>query len=244
MKLFLSSLLPLSVILSGIALVFQEFTRSAQALTLVPPDLMPGQEYRLVFTTDGMINSLSPEIDTYNTFVTNEANSVTELSELGTTWSVIGSTGTVDARDNTNTNPFEDGLGVPIYRLDGMRVANDYNDLWDGSLQSAINITQTDIMLFPPSIVDVYTGSEIDGTMFPGAPFGDIGEVAVGSFVADSEWILSAIFGTPGQEGRLYAMSGILSVPLTSVPEPSSFLGYLILGGLILNSTIRRTKKY
>jgi hypothetical protein len=54
-------------------------------------------------------------------------------------YNAIGSTSTVDARDNTNTNP-NLGVGEPILLVDGDRVANDYNDLWDGDIDNPINI--------------------------------------------------------------------------------------------------------
>ena len=42
---------------------------------------------------------------------------------------VVGSTAAVDARDNTNTT----GTGVPIYWLNGGKVADNYADFYDGS---------------------------------------------------------------------------------------------------------------
>ena len=42
---------------------------------------------------------------------------------------MVGSTAAIDARDNTGTT----GTGVPIYWLNGRKVANNYADFYDGS---------------------------------------------------------------------------------------------------------------
>ncbi len=75
----------------------------------------------------------------YNAFVTGVADSVPELLALGVTWTAIGSTSTVDARDNTNTNPGS-AVGVPIYLLNDTLLVNDNTDLWDGSIATALNV--------------------------------------------------------------------------------------------------------
>lgn len=64
-------------------------------------------------------NGASSAISSYNAFVTGVANTQPALASLGTTWKAIGSTETVDARDNTGTNPDVDGVGVPIFLLTG-----------------------------------------------------------------------------------------------------------------------------
>ena len=48
---------------------------------------------------------------------------------------VVGSTAAVDARDNTGTT----GTGVPIYWLNGAKVANNYADFYDGSWSNEAN---------------------------------------------------------------------------------------------------------
>jgi hypothetical protein len=43
----------------------------------------------------------------------------------------------------------------------------------------------------------------------------------------------------------LYGMSSVLTVPTpaVSVPEPSSLLGFITLGGLMLGSAVRKARK-
>jgi hypothetical protein len=60
------------------------------------------------------------------------------LAEIDTNWRVIGSTSSVAAKLHTDTDDSPLGpTGVPIYRLDGLRIASDYDDLWDGYIQRA-----------------------------------------------------------------------------------------------------------
>ena len=152
------------------ALVLLAGTAFAGPIFTQPAVLAPGDQYRLVFVTSTTRDATSSNIGDYNTFVTNAAAAVTELAALGTTWSAIGSTATVDARDNTGTNPFSDGAGVRIYDLLGTKVADTNSDLWDGSIDSAIATTEQGLGLLGRGYV--YTGTGLDGTRFVGRPLG------------------------------------------------------------------------
>lgn len=137
---------------------------TAQAIDIVtiPADLNPGDEYRLVFVSDGTHDAVSGDIAVYDTFVGAEAMAVPEIAALGATWSAIASTDAVDARDHTGTNPAVNGAGVPIYGLDGLRVADNNGDLWDGALaNTGIYVTPSGISL----LVDLaWTGTGAGGT--------------------------------------------------------------------------------
>ncbi|MFM6405650.1 MAG: PEP-CTERM sorting domain-containing protein, partial [Microcystis sp.] len=104
--------LPIIGILSGVALATLGISGIAEAFQLIPSGLSPGNQYRLVFFTDGTIHATSTDINTYNTFVDNEAHTSTILNDAFTnvgidpasiTWKVIGSTASVNAIDNTST---------------------------------------------------------------------------------------------------------------------------------------------
>ncbi len=82
---------------------------SAGPIITEPTSLSPGDSYRLAFLTSQHHDAVSPNIDVYNTFVDDLGDLV-----IASDWRAIGSTLTVDARDNTGTNPFSDGVGVPI----------------------------------------------------------------------------------------------------------------------------------
>jgi hypothetical protein len=93
-------------ILSGVALATLATAGAAQAaLVVVPTGLAPGDQYRLVFVTDGTRDATSTDINDYNTFVTNQVTGsalANALSGAGltTTWKAIGSTSATSAKVN------------------------------------------------------------------------------------------------------------------------------------------------
>ncbi len=184
-------------------------------IIIVPPGLNPGNQYRLVFVTSGTRNAISANIEDYNSFVTNQANQNAALMSLGTTWKAIGSTGSVNARDNTGTNP-SSSMGVPIYNLAGINVAASNIDLWDGGLQAPIMFNQTGAS---QSAVLVWTGTKTSGARDIELFFGDTLVITGGSGVATDLWVEGQA-NIQGGDHPLYAMSGII----TAVPEPSSLL--------------------
>jgi hypothetical protein len=87
------------------------------------------------------------------------------VDELGDTalaseWKVIGSTATVDAIDNIaapiNTS------GVSIWRLDGVKLADDYADFWDGQILAPINTNEAGERITDGD-TRVWTGTEENG---------------------------------------------------------------------------------
>ena len=179
----------------------------------VPTDLNVGDKYRLAFVTSTTRDATSSNIADYNSFVAAVAAGQPELAALGTTWSVIGSTATVDARDNTGTNP--SATGVPIYRLDDTRIANSNADLWDGSLLAILD-KREDGSLSVSAFV--WTGTGILGFGASGGEHlgNSFVEVGLTSSVGGG-WIDSSNFFSFDVR-KFYAMSGELTV----VPEPSS----------------------
>jgi hypothetical protein len=69
-----------ALLIPALALVVQ-----AAPIVTVPPRLQPGSQYRLVFVTLGARDATSANIEDYDRFVAQAANSVPALSELGTT---------------------------------------------------------------------------------------------------------------------------------------------------------------
>jgi len=194
----------------------------AAPIITVPPDLNVGDQYRLAFITSTAHQALSPDIADYNTFVKNVANSAPQLVALGTTWNVIASAVNIAARDNTGTNP--SSPGVPIYRLDGIRIANSNADLWDGQIAVPLQVTEVGGLMGPSQFV--FTGTNPNGTRSSGV----LGSLEVDSGLAgssDSNWIILSVvpsaFATP-----FYGMSDVLTV----VPEPSAVVLFLCFGAL------------
>jgi hypothetical protein len=169
----------------------------------------------LAFVTSATRDAGSPDIADYNTFVTLVANSQTELSALGTNWRAIASTINDNAaRINTGTNP-DSSTGVPIYRLDDTRIADNNADLWDGTLQAPLNTTET----MTSANYVVWTGTGDNGLSL-GQPLGGAYPTEGAAGASDSEWVNAAI-GHYTIVNRFYAISDPLTVP-TTVPIPAA----------------------
>jgi len=199
------------------AVIFSS-TAWLEAAVLVPTDLQNGDSYRLVFQTSVTTTATSNSISDYNSFVDNLAKSPSSVvKDMNTTWKVIGSTLTVDARDNTGTNDSAGDPSVPIYRVDGVRIANSNADLWDGAILAPIAVWETD---FPYAGEYAWTGTASNGVRsseLGGSVTTTVGATFIHTF---SGWINAGTFDTPEFNRRLYAMSGVLTV----VPEPSTLL--------------------
>ena len=179
----------------------------------------PGDTYRFAFYTSGKITAESADISTYNAFIQGLANA-TGVYDIGAsdgvTWNVIGSTADVDARDNTSTNSSVNGTGESIFLLDGSTlVANDYADLWDGSIQHVIDLTEQGTF---PTYFWPCTGTYTDGTKAPGhggsrGALGDGGEIQQGNAEVTTDWVWRVnTSGVRTKERPLYAMSDPLVI--------------------------------
>ena len=209
---------------------------SSAAPITVPTDLIPGQKYRLAFVTSTTRDATSSAILDYNNFVAAVAAGVPELAALGTTWTAIGSTDSIDARDNTSTNPSV-STGVPIYRLDDTRIADHNADFWDGAIAAPLNTFESGT---PNVSAIVFTGSASDGSRILGDALGDSdGQFNVWggrSHLSSASWINFA------NENPLIARNFYaISAEITVVPEPSAMVLACLAGaGLAVASRYRR----
>ncbi len=182
--------------------------------------------YRLAFETSIGTLVTSTNIATYNTFVSNVANSQPELAALGTTWTAIGSTSTINAQDNTLTNPNNSDPSYQIYNLGGNLVAASNSALWGTSpngllnpLSNPIEYTQTGAIFFGnPNVI--WTGTQATGVPGP-APLGGTIVYLGDSSATSSSWV-DKDFNLPTLGSfPMYALSGVLTVP---TPEPSTMI--------------------
>jgi len=173
-------------------------------------------------------------IGAYNSFVTSAATAVPELSALGTSWTAIASTSSMSARTNTGTT----GTGVPIYRLDGTRIADNYADLWDGSIAAPLQIDENGAAVGTPR--GVWTGSNQDGSSHPLYELGAASSMQGYANNGGSAWIAWSSFSSGG-DARLYGMSGTL----TAVPEPGPFtlMALCATSGLVVRWARGRRKR-
>lgn len=209
------------------------FTGTATAAVLVPADLLPGDTYQLAFVTSTLTTAASDQITFYNTFVQGVANSAGIGDSQGITWTAIGSTSDVDARNNAPV--FSES--TPVYNMIGERVADGFSDVWDGRLAKPINYTEYGDRFTRT----VWTGTTQDGTaarlngstVYLGSP-----SVAHGnSDRFDSAWVYDASFQLNNTLNSLYALSS----PITVIPIPPAV--WLFGSGLLGLIGIARRRK-
>ena len=96
--------------------------------SLIPAALTTGDTFRLIFLSSTKRNGSATDIATYNTFVQDlAAAGHADIQAYSDGFRVVGCTAAVDAVGNTDTT----GVGVPIYWLNGNKVADDYADFYD-----------------------------------------------------------------------------------------------------------------
>ena len=221
----------------------------------VPPGLNPGDQYQLVFVTQGTIDGVSALFSDYNAFAQSEAalNPSLTGTDQGVTWNAIISADTeegssivagnlaglsaapplVHARDNAP-------VVAPVFRLDGTKVVDDFADMWDGDIDAPINIDQFGSLLN----TDVWSGTDPDGFSTT-ATNGRLGlSVPVSGLSEETifgEWINSNQ-SSNSNTYSVYALSGVLTVSGSAVPEPSSGL-LMFLGTFWLLKRRTRTRR-
>jgi len=190
----------------------------------------PGESFRWVFVTSETSEQAwgdIPIISYYNSvvnFVAAEADTpitgvagISSIAEID--WTAIASTIRTDAIDNVGVS--SSGIYTPV----GTLVANGTSDLFDTTLETPIDITETGTTVNTL----VWTGSSYDGTGMPYYALGGDTAMVGRSSATDVTWISCELVRT-GTERPLYA----ISEELTVVPCPAA----LILGatGLLSSS--------
>ena len=110
--------------------------------SLKPAGLGPGERFRLIFLSSTTRDATSTDIETYNTFVQDvAANGHYNIEDHSSRFRVVGCTASTDAGDNTRTirAGVPNYAGVPIYWLNGNKVADNYPDFYDGTWDDEAN---------------------------------------------------------------------------------------------------------
>ncbi len=193
---------------------------------LIPPGLGPGDSFHLVFATHGRTNRDGGDgednfpISHWNAFVTKEAaaSTVTALQPhlAAIEWKAIVSTTKVNARDNAP-------VSAPVYRLDGELVATGFDDLWDGSLEAPIEITQNLTVVPGAQQNIIFTGSTSEGLVDPRYPLGNGSESARTGRAAHigPRWISGPDFERRNPTRRAFRMYG-MSERITVIIPPDT----------------------
>ncbi len=131
---------------------------------IIPAGLGVDDSFRLLFVTSTTRKANTNGIGIYNTFVQGRAAAGhAGIQAFSDEFRVLGSSVTVNARDNTATT----GEGVPIYWLLGDQVADDYADFYDGNgWDSLIGRTESGGLV---SAVPATTGDEHGWWVFTGS---------------------------------------------------------------------------
>ena len=205
--------------------------------SLKPSGVVAGQEFRLLFLSSTKRSIRSTNISDYNTFVQNRAAAGhTDIQDYSDTFRVLGSTGAVDARDNTRTTYTSSDKGVRIYWLNGDKAADEYQDFYDGSWdQQADAWNESGVEYDLSARRFVATGSSRDGTTEQSNPLGaSSGEVQLGCLYQTSS-VNGPVFCRFTTENigaddnqQLYGLSGVFQVtsnnPASGAPTISGTL--------------------
>ncbi|MYB44430.1 MAG: fibronectin type III domain-containing protein, partial [Acidimicrobiia bacterium] len=183
--------------------------------SLIPDGLEEGDQFRLLFVTSGTRNAQSSDIADYNTFVQSAANSNNvdaTIRGMSGEFRAVISTSAVHARDNTATHPNAD---IPIYWLDGDKVADDYADFYDGSWDSLEGKSQRGQ---DNKQQRIWTGTQPNGTRH--SNYAGSGSVRYGSLALSNPSVLSHSQSTSNAQRNLYALSPVLTVGTPPTPPP------------------------
>ena len=203
----------------------QETAEVGRDWSLIPSGLEPGDKFRLIFVTSSGRKADSSDIGDYNTFVQGQARGGhSAIRAFGSQFRVVGSTSADDARDNTSTTYTSADKGVPIYWLGGNKVADQYEDFYDGSWSNEGSWKNqggnSSVSWLPGGASEriVWTGSNQNGTKKSGNSFGS-DDVEQGRLNDSSHTPLSGRTGRgANNNGPFYALSPVFTVKVTVDP--------------------------
>ena len=126
-----------------IALAASAYGAPALAQTTVPADwslkpsgLTGGDQFRLLFLSSTKRDAIPVDIAEYNTFIQNRAAAGhADIQAYSAGFKVVGCTIDDDVYSNADLN----GVGIPIYWLNGNKVADNYGDFLDGDWDDEVN---------------------------------------------------------------------------------------------------------
>ena len=165
-------------VLPNSSAVAQEMAEVGFDWQLKPSGIARDGQFRLIFLNQGGLrDATATDISTYNSYVQGLArNGHSAIRPFAAQFRVVGSTSAVDARDNTGTT----GTGVPIYWLNGNKVADNNADFYDGIWDDESNPKRPNGRDSTPPFI-IWTGSNHDGTARSGFALGASVSVSVGA---------------------------------------------------------------
>ena len=208
--------------------------------SLTPSELGARDQFRLLFLSSTTRNATSSDIEDYNTFIQNRAAAGhTDIQAYSNGFKVVGCTAAKDARDNTATTFTSSDKGVPIYWLDGAKIANEYEDFYDRRWDNTSNTYDRDELGINSTNTDLaanrtWSGCNHNGTeaIFGGTSYA-LGKATPNTGdVAANTPISASIISTSTNLRPMYGLSQLFEVP----PDPT--LGDLVLEGTTNSESI------
>ena len=203
---------------------------SAHAQTEVAPDwpLKPsaiarGGEFRLLFATSTTNDGTGRTVTDYYVILRDltdaSRHSALTQSQARAFLSVIctntGNTAVLAGRDHARNYTETTGTGVPIYWLNGSKIADNYAGFYDGGWDDEANPRNESGNLITGTVGRIWTGCNHDGTAKADQYLGASGgRVAYGNLNHSTHGPLSnsGNGANPGLQGRLYAISPLYAV--------------------------------
>ena len=145
----------------------QEVVEVPRGWPLKPSGLSSTQtEFRLLFVTSTTRNAASTNIADYNSFVQGRAAAGhSSIRPFSSKFRVVGSTSSVDARDNTSTTYTSSDKGPSIWWLNGAKAADNYEDFYDGSWDNKAGHGRTESGGGVNDSTLIWTGTGNNGTV-------------------------------------------------------------------------------
>ena len=221
----------------------------ARGWELTPSAIPRGGQFRLLFVTSNARNAETSAISTYNGFVREKLFADEGHAGFGRVsgstsfTNVVACTSAFDARDNARMT----GTGVPIYWLNGNKVADNYANFHDGGWDDETNPRDESGNLVTTFVDRIWTGCNHNGTAKSGATLGHSGDrAAFGGLNHSSHGPLSnsGNAADTALQGRLYGITRIFTVgdariasaAITSTPRNTT-RGYVV--GEVIRVRIR-----
>ena len=152
---------------------FEALNRVFPDHVLIPAGLGVGDSFRLLFLTSTTRDARATDIEVYNAFVRAAAAAGhADIRDYSGRFYAVASTADDDARDNTGTAYTSSNPGVPVYWLDGDKIADDYADFYDGTWDAEYTATDESGEAYDDGGmgVGVWTGTDDDGTEYHDPP--------------------------------------------------------------------------
>jgi hypothetical protein len=210
--------------------------------SLIPVGLGAGDSFQLAFVTSTRTNRDSGGgadnhgIGFWDGYVNTSASGSTLAGISGLNWKAMVSVkGNGDARDHAV-------VSGPVYRTDGALLANDFADMWDGTIANNLSLDESGNAVSTGSQGHLVWTGDVSNYSSPGLTggyeLGDGTDAAQVGVLNNAAWhSYGAHFRRgPTSTARVYALSEVIQIEAaSSVPEPATAtLALLGLSGLMM----------